>query len=78
MPVYSNTSARLYQHSEFIKAKKLIEAKFYKVGDKFDLPLTCADAWSDFGSDFNSEICHPNGLDLQDSGLGYWFFAAFP
>lgn len=69
---------RLTQNKRFAEVAKLIEAKFYKVGDLCDLPLVAPDVWDEIGSDFNNEICKPNGLDLQDQGNGTWKFIAFP
>lgn len=65
------------QYEQASKVRKLIEIKFYKVGDLCDLPYACPDFWTDRGTDFNDGICKPNGLDLQDQGSNVWKFLAF-
>lgn len=72
------TQLRMSQNLEFERVKKLIEAKFYKAGDFCDLPLLCPDVWADWGGNFNTDICNPNGLNLVDQGNGTWKFVAFP
>ena len=72
------TNIRMSQNKRFEEVKRLIELKFYKVNDLCDLPFVAADVWSDWGFQFNDDICKPNGLDLQDQGNGTWKFVAFP
>jgi hypothetical protein len=71
-------SIRMSQNKRFEEVKKLIELKFYRVGDLCDLPLVAPDVWGEIGGNFNAEICNPNGLDLVDQGNGTWKFNQFP
>jgi len=70
--------SRLAQYKRFDEVTKLVQVKFYKAGDFCDLPLYCPDLWSEFGSDWNSAVCNPNGLQLNDNGNGTWSFISFP
>jgi hypothetical protein len=71
-------SIRMAQNKRFEEVTKLIEAKFYKVNDRCDLPLVAPDVWGEIGGDWNSQIANPNALSLVDAGDGTWKFVAFP
>jgi hypothetical protein len=60
------------------EVNKLLEAGFYAPNDKCDLPLDFTDFWSTYSYNFNEYCAHPNGLELQDSGSGYWKFVSYP
>lgn len=70
--------SRFAQYKRFDEVTKLIQVGFYKVGDICDLPIYCQDVWGEIGNDWNSQVCNPNGLQLNDNGNGTWSFISFP
>lgn len=69
--------SRLSQYERFDEVTKLVQTGFYKPGDFCDLPLSCPDLWSEFGSSWNVEVCNPLNLEIRDEGNGTWKFRAF-
>jgi hypothetical protein len=69
--------SRLAQNKRFEEVTKLVQSGFYKIGDYCDLPLLCPDMWTEYGDDWNTNICNPVNLTLVDQGNGTWKFRAF-
>lgn len=74
----ASATGKIDQAREFERVKKLLESKFYKIGDKCDLPIIAPGLWADWGTDFQTQVINSHGLQLVDSGQGYWNFIAFP
>jgi hypothetical protein len=71
-------AVKLDQSKRFLEVKKLLELNFYKHGDICDLPYVAQALWADWGTDFNDQICKPNGLNLTDQGDNIWKFIKYP